>query len=323
MKFSVIIPIYNVGQYLVPCVESVLNQTFSDFEIILVDDGSSDDSPAICDKFAEMHDMIRVVHQTNAGLSCARNSGISIARGEYICFLDADDFWLNDQFLEQLSLKTTGKPDIICFGIQKFHEKNNTWSSPIIPRFEATRNYIPAIIRQLNKGTFSVTAPTKSIRREFLINNRISFQPGLIGEDSDWLFKLLFHKPSIDCLSINVIAYRQRESSISHSINPKGFTDNLWILEHWIEQINNQIHTEEERKTLLSICAYLYANLLVIFSWQVKTTQMEYFPRVQSLKWVTSYAQSKRARIIKRFVKLVGIHGTIQLLTVYSFLKRK
>ena len=95
IKLSIIVPIYGVEQYLCKCVDSLLAQDLpaSDYEIILVDDESPDACPQICDEYAKEHANIRVIHQTNAGLSAARNAGLKVAKGEYVCFVDSDDYW--------------------------------------------------------------------------------------------------------------------------------------------------------------------------------------------------------------------------------------
>lgn len=100
-KFSVIIPIYKVEQYLEECVDSVLRQNYSNYEIILVDDGSPDSCPIICDKYAEEFDHIKVIHKKNGGLSDARNVGLDISTGEYVIFLDSDDYWEEKDFLKK------------------------------------------------------------------------------------------------------------------------------------------------------------------------------------------------------------------------------
>ena len=107
LKFSIILPIYNVEKYLPKCVESILSQTFTDYEIILVDDGSTDNSPAICDKFAKEHSNIKVIHKVNGGQSEARNLGADTANGEYIIFIDSDDFIIKNDFLEKINKKST------------------------------------------------------------------------------------------------------------------------------------------------------------------------------------------------------------------------
>ena len=108
-RISVIVPIYNTEKYLARCIESILCQTYTNLEIILVDDGSPDSCPRICDEYAEKDERIKVIHKPNGGLSDARNSGLKIANGEYVIFLDSDDYYNNTKFLQdihdQLSLK--------------------------------------------------------------------------------------------------------------------------------------------------------------------------------------------------------------------------
>ena len=102
MKISFIIPVYNVESYLRQCVESLTHQTYRDIEIILADDGSPDGSPQLCDKLASEDSRIKVIHKENGGLSDARNAGLLAATGEYVVFVDGDDFWLDNNALQQL-----------------------------------------------------------------------------------------------------------------------------------------------------------------------------------------------------------------------------
>ncbi|HEL7541574.1 TPA: glycosyltransferase, partial [Enterococcus faecalis] len=97
-KISIIVPVYNVEKYLEKCVRSILAQTFTDFELILVDDGSPDSSGAMCDQFAEQDERVKVIHKENGGLSDARNAGIEIATGEYLGFVDSDDYIADDMY---------------------------------------------------------------------------------------------------------------------------------------------------------------------------------------------------------------------------------
>ena len=99
-KISIIVPVYNAEKYIETCIESTLGQTFADFELILIDDGSVDQSPGMCDEYAQKDARIKVIHQVNAGVSAARNSGLDAAEGEYVAFIDSDD-WVDKSFLQK------------------------------------------------------------------------------------------------------------------------------------------------------------------------------------------------------------------------------
>ena len=109
---SVIVPVYKVEQYLDKCVESIVNQTYRNLEIILVDDGSPDNCPAMCDGWAKRDYRIKVIHKANGGLSDARNAGIEVAQGEYICFVDSDDY-LESNYLKELIETKKKYPDFV------------------------------------------------------------------------------------------------------------------------------------------------------------------------------------------------------------------
>lgn len=119
VAFSIIVPVYDVEKYLEQCVKSVLMQTFHDFELILVDDGSPDGCGAMCDLFAASDQRVKVIHQSNSGLSAARNSGIKIMSGQYVLFLDSDDYWIRNDFLEILWNRIEQvEPDLVSFKIK-------------------------------------------------------------------------------------------------------------------------------------------------------------------------------------------------------------
>ena len=132
MKFSIIIPAYNVADYLEKCVKSVLIQEFKDYEILIINDGSTDATAIVADKLSvENTNKVRVLNQTNGGASKARNTGIESARGEYLLFLDGDDFWSDQHFLNQLDEITTECiDDVIVFGYSYFYD-DRILDSPI------------------------------------------------------------------------------------------------------------------------------------------------------------------------------------------------
>ena len=113
-KISIIVPVYNVEQYLENCINSVLNQSFRNFQLILVDDGSKDSSGEICDRFVLKDSRVKVIHKPNAGVSAARNAGIDIATGQFICFIDSDD-WIESEYLQKI-VDEIYDFDILFFG---------------------------------------------------------------------------------------------------------------------------------------------------------------------------------------------------------------
>ena len=132
MKYlvSVIIPIYNNEKYLHECLNGVLNQTYNNLEIILINDGSTDLSGNICDKYSQKNSKIKVIHQINQGAAVARNNGILNSRGDYIIFLDGDDYWDDINFLRKsMENIQESDPDIINFGFKKYYEDINKFEN--------------------------------------------------------------------------------------------------------------------------------------------------------------------------------------------------
>ena len=179
-KVSVIVPVYNTGKYLSECIESVLKQSFKDFEIILVDDGSKDDSPCICDEYANRDKRITVIHKENEGLSMARNDGLALAKGDFVCFLDSDDFWLGDNSLSSLvdfANEQNNDFSYIEFNRSRYYPSEKSFAPcPGFPPNLKNGKDAGAIIKELiRNGIFPMSACTKLIRRDFLFSKNISF----------------------------------------------------------------------------------------------------------------------------------------------------
>ena len=122
---SIVVPVYNVEQYLSRCIDSILNQTFTEFELILVNDGSTDNCPIICDEYAKRDSRIKVIHKQNGGLSDARNAGIDLARGKYISFIDSDDFIINTSYEKLLYQAEKNELDIITGNAIEYYTQDN------------------------------------------------------------------------------------------------------------------------------------------------------------------------------------------------------
>lgn len=197
MKYSIIVPVYNAEKYLDECIGSVLAQTVCDFELLLMDDGSVDGSGKICDKYAALHNNIRVFHNENGGVSAARNHGIDNAVGEYICFLDADDV-LQNIFLETAEKALDGSDILI---MRRVWSKGELTDSTELMHYKKLKNkdletYLLASVYRTDDD-FKDCPPIncnvitdKIYRRDFLNNNDIRFKEGVkIAEDKLFNFR--------------------------------------------------------------------------------------------------------------------------------------
>lgn len=206
---SVVIPIYNVEQYLHQCVDSIINQTYKNLEIILVDDGSTDNSPKICDEYALKDNRIKVIHKKNGGLSDARNSGISVISGKYITFVDGDD-WLLSSAIENWYKILIEKTSDICVSRLLIY-KDNKFNKYPIPLFEDD-------VSKYGLDVFLIrSACGKLYKVKFLKKHNLKFIKGMKFEDSIFWYSLLESSPIISFTNKSQYVYRQRIGSITHS----------------------------------------------------------------------------------------------------------
>lgn len=232
IKFSVIVPVYNVQDYVEQCIKSIALQSYTNFEMIVVDDGATDQSGIICDKLAERFRMIRVIHQKNAGLSAARNAGMAVATGNYILFVDSDDY-IDLSSLEKFSeLIDTDEqlPDVVA-GIAcavsesgKMEEyKHPTGLESVI----SGQRFLSEAIRQ---NAFLPCAPFYIYKREFLCEQQLSFFDGILHEDELWAVEVLLKAQQVKWADFPFYFYRVRECSITRRKNKgKNAEDLLFV----------------------------------------------------------------------------------------------
>lgn len=217
VKISVIIPVYNVVAYLEQCVESVLNQTCREIEIILVDDGSTDGSGMLCDVYALKDQRVKVIHQQNQGLSCARNAGIRAACGDYILFVDSDDYIETESCTRFLTVLDTGDYDLVraksfVTGPQGDEPKST-------PKTDSTISFTGAefMYRAMKKGNMRMCVPYSLYKRAFILDNDLWFEPGLLHEDELWTPQALLASGKICAWNYYFYHHREREGSICRS----------------------------------------------------------------------------------------------------------
>lgn len=222
MKVSIIIPVYNVEAYLFRCLHSILNQSLKDIEVILIDDGSTDNSGKICDKFAKQDTRIRVVHQTNSGVSLARNRGIDMAQGEYIGFVDPDDY-IDECMYETLvqEIESNEADVAICsfsyVKSDKIIHNDNSQQIEVISKDEAIQRYFK------EKRPFDYSFLCNKLFNRYLFENIRLNATLSIQEDSEVFIRILSKVNTCVYISRPLYSYYLREDSLTqHKFNKKN-----------------------------------------------------------------------------------------------------
>lgn len=212
-KVTIIVPVYNVEKYLRRCVDSLLSQTYSNIEIILVDDGSPDGSPDICDEYAQKESSIKVVHKKNGGLSSARNAGIEAASGDYLTFVDSDDWIASDTIQYSLNKMKEHSADVIQNEFKMVYSQDDAIENPseIVETFEG-KEILQHYLRQSTiDGSYSVCRclfPREAIKP-------VRFREGKINEDIDFKYKVLSNCKKMVVTNQIKYFYFQQGSSLS------------------------------------------------------------------------------------------------------------
>jgi glycosyltransferase involved in cell wall biosynthesis len=208
---SVIVPVYNVEKYLDRCISSIINQTYQNLEIILVDDGSSDNCPAMCDKWAMKDSRIRVIHKQNGGLSDARNAGMKIATGEYVGFVDSDDYISPHMYQFLLERMNVDNSDIAICGVEMLWE-NNSFTKMLTSSGNFLLNTQEALLAIVEESKIKHPVWNRLYKAKCLSN--IFFPVGKTHEDAFWSYKVIANAKLITVLDCPCYFYLQRPSSI-------------------------------------------------------------------------------------------------------------
>lgn len=212
-KISVIVPIYKVEAYLSKCIESVLAQTYTNLEIILVDDGSPDSSGEIAEAYAELDSRIRVIHKENGGLSSARNAGIDIAEGEYLAFLDSDDWIAPDTYEQMLAAAEKYDAPLVCAGRFDVEEELGTTQKGLCPPEEECISGKELVRRILTWENVDSAAWDKLYRRELF--REIRYPMGKVSEDMPTTYRIALDAGRAAMVPVPVYYYRHRAGSIT------------------------------------------------------------------------------------------------------------
>ncbi len=272
-NISVIIPVYNVIQYLPECVEKIAKKSRYDIEIILIDDGSTDGSGELCDAYATKYENIKVLHKQNGGLGSARNVGLEFATGEYILFLDSDDY-VEMSALEDLYEKAQAQNlDILLFGANTFYE--DEISSQNIPKQNYTRKCcldkvytgLEMICEEQKKGSYITSVCLRLYKLEYLRKYNRRFNEEIIHEDIDYSFFTLLNANRVQAYEKNYYQRRYRSGSIiTASKLKKKFAGYQHVWQEYVKYINDTSNDAEKRLATVRQSEFCIHNILYILS---------------------------------------------------------
>ena len=309
---SVIIPVYNVEEYIDRCVNTVMKHTYKNLEIILVDDGSTYSSAQKCDLFKEKDDRIKVIHKTNGGLSDARNKGMDICSGEYVTFIDSDD-WINDKYIELLYNSIVKyKSDISISDMIDSDGKYYYKDYNLYGIKEKTYTPEQALYVILTQKEFNTSADGKLFKYDLI--NKYRFKYGILYEDFDLIYKIIDNASKISFVDDAKYYYYQRKGSIAHSKMDK---------KHYIIiNISNDIMKFIEKKypdlAEAALSRYVFSNLLLLSGIICDKEQLLMQQKIKSnLK--SNFVRICKCKEISRNNKIKSVLISISL-TGYRFL---
>lgn len=293
MKNSVIIPVYNVEKYLEQCVSSVLQQPESeDIEVILVDDGSTDGSGELCDALAEKDSRIVCVHQKNEGQSSARNKGLDIATGEYVFFLDSDDFWNKNIYPDIYKELRNNHPDVLIFSMVSFFSdaKKGMFFDCILKDDMLDEEKKCTLKEYLKRDySFGWCPVWYGIKKTLLESKKLTFPVGFLCEDVSFTFRLWMAAKSVACLDKVVYNYRRDNSeSTTHIASYKFSVDLLKMIKSNLEIAKEQISDPE----MLGLLKLNFQTLVEVV-----------------LYWFTSYSTEEQRNLLKEISELKEIYN--------------
>lgn len=328
--FSIIIPVYNVENHLKECLESILSQSYTNYEIILVDDGSTDGSGKICDSYAREYHNIRVYHQKNRGQSVARNLAVEKASGEYLWFVDSDDIVLYKNALQQLSFEIKEKPDVISFGwkeadsIEKFSESKEKFNFNRTEQKKYTgEDYLKSSLKE--KKLYQWYPWVYVYRRSYWQNKKFQFPTGKKFEDVKLIYRTLLEASTVKKHKKALYGYRiNRKGSTTTSVNMNTLVDGMVVIAENINEIESNSQIDEELKHRLAnnfSCTYF---ALIILSTKLSKKEITNFLNVaKQYYWVTNYTTQIPQKIVKIAIDMLGISVVQSLLGVRRILKNK
>lgn len=284
-QVSVIVPIYNTEKYLKRCVDSIINQTYPNLEMILVDDGSTDDSGKLCDEYAKQDARIRVIHQKNGGPSTARNAGLDICNGEYIAFVDSDDL-LRPDFVEKMVQAAQNQDaEIVQCRTYAFKDVLKVDNDKVRTEYDNTSTLLTGekmcykLLYDANASDWTCVF-TKLYRRDMF--SQLRFPQGrMLSEDTAVAYLLYWEAKRVVLLNMALYLYQsQRDDSLTHHYRPQNDLDSVLTMKERMI-----FFREKEHGRLYSQALYLHCNILILSIYRLSKQKEYYQAQVARLQY--------------------------------------
>lgn len=321
-KLSFILPIYKVEKYLQQCVDSILSQSGDDCEIILVDDGSPDGCGAICDNYAQNHKNIKVIHKVNGGLGDARNAGLKAASGEYITFVDSDDYIAPGAVDKMLHWIQTQSADVCFLELTKvFPDGTEEGMGEALDRASICgREPVEVLEFLATRPKFPGSACAKLLRRSLLEEKGFRFPDDRrLSEDLIFCVNVYEAAESFDYLDFPYYCYRQeRSGSITNNVTAKYYFDTSLFVTEVVRRFSEDRKAKDRvGECMLAFAAYEYSILVwqLVFLKEEDRKQARTF--LQEYKWILRYGRSSKTKLVKLAVMFLGLDGAAKLLDWY------
>lgn len=320
--FSIIVPVYKVEAYLSQCMDSILDQRFEDFELLLIDDGSPDRSGVMCDAYARKDSRVRVIHKENGGLSSARNCGLRAAEGEFVAFLDSDDYWDNEDTLTAIYREIQeSSADVLLLKHRKLDMKtgkmeacSDTATTADLKRLSYGEQLRFCVSRQL----FDACAWNKVFRRGLMEKQDLFFVEGIIAEDVDWAARLSLSASSLAIVEYPVHVYRKgREGAITSSLKLKNLVDTKGAIERCLQYVSD---VEVSRAFLQSYYGYVAYRYVIWMAESAVLKDSAKEPLIQEMKqyeWLLGYSLSWKVKLTHMVAYVLGFDRAAKLLGIY------
>lgn len=324
---SIIIPVYNAGAYLEQCIESVLQQTYLDWELLLVDDGSTDGSREKCERYAENEPRIKVIYSERGGVSRARNAGIEVAQGEYFFFMDNDDYWKEDTLLENVMTQIEiQKAEVMMYSVISFWP--NGEMSKRVKGIDVSlinsSDKATAIRYMVEKDILTRAVWTKAIHRDLFKKYNIRFPEGMRNEDVYVTGQLLLCAEKFGWCEEATYMYRKGTgvSQSDQKVSTQIIRDMQNICVEYVDNVERMPVSEELKMAYYSYIAYPFA-VLMMYIGGTKDKKIK-----AGIKTLKEYAKVLKAdynpyvKIVRRAYRIFGFGLTIRLLVWYDRIRR-